>query len=119
MMDFELDLERLNTETTFVKDDKLNQHHERFEKSVISKVVLNGKDPLEEEYRIYQLQIERGRLPCGSDIFQSVLGEFVKSKTVEFSLDVNKVRNNNGRITPNKSRRGSKHSNNTTEDTNR
>jgi hypothetical protein len=56
-MDFELDLERLNTETTFVKDDKLNQHHERFEKSVISKVVLIGKDLLEEEYPYMHTQL--------------------------------------------------------------
>lgn len=103
-MDLDFGFERLNTETTFVKDEKLNQHHERFEQSVVSKVVLNGKNPLDDGYSMYKVQIERGRLPGGSQVFQSVLGELVKGKTVEFTID---------RKSANKSRPESKHSSDT------
>lgn len=100
-MDHEFGLERLHTETTFVKDDKLHQHHERFEESIEKKDVLNGKNPLEDEFKLYRVQIERDRLPSGSNIFQSVLGEFAKGKSVEFAVheardsDENRSSNNN------------------------
>lgn len=108
-MDFDFGMERIHTETTFVKDEKLSQHHERFEESVVKRAVLNGKNPLEDEYSIYRLHIERDRLPSGSNTFQSVLGEFVKGKTVDFAVREAKS-SCNGKNLQCISHRGSKHS---------
>ena len=78
-MDYSFGLETMLTETTFVRDEKLNQYHDDFENCVSSNQLFREQIQLGQSYALYQLHIERQRLPLGSPIFQTVMAEFRKN----------------------------------------
>lgn len=91
-MDHPFGFERMLTETTFVRDEKLNRYHNDFEHSVVSRHLFRSYNKLEGN-GTFTVQIDRGRLPPGSTIFQTVLAEFVKRKSEEFSYDIQRKQN--------------------------
>lgn len=82
-MDITFGIEQMVTQTTFVRDEKLKQYHDDFESCISSDGVFKKTIRLEENYQFQQINIDRGHLPRGSQIFQTVLAEFKESKLNE------------------------------------
>jgi hypothetical protein len=91
-MDYPFGFEHMLTETTFVRDEKLNRYHNDFEHSVVSRHLFSNYNKLAGN-GTFTVQIDRGSLPPGSTIFQTVLAEFVKRKSVEISFNIQRKQN--------------------------
>lgn len=74
---FELGLERLQTETTFVKDETLKKHCQQFDRDVKEERFFRQAQPVymtEMEHAIASIQ--RASLPAGSNLFQQAMEEY-------------------------------------------
>lgn len=73
----ELGLERLQTETTFVKDEVLKRHCQQFNQDLEEENIFEQARPaytIEMEHSI--TTIKRGSLPSGSSLFQQAMLEY-------------------------------------------
>lgn len=76
---FELGLERLQTETTFVKDDALKIHCQQFNEDLEEERFFRQVRPAyvtEMEHSVSSIQ--RGSLPSGSELFQQAMLDYGK-----------------------------------------
>jgi hypothetical protein len=74
---FELGLERLHTETTFVKDETLKRHCQQFNQDLEEEKIFEPTRPayaIEMEHSI--TTIRRASLPSGSNLFQQAMQEY-------------------------------------------
>lgn len=90
-MDYSFGLEQMLTETTFVRDEELKRYHYHFENLILSRHLFVNKHGREENQSRFQLKIDRGALPLGSEIFQQVLAEFVNLQYKKSALDKNET----------------------------
>ena len=84
-MEYTFGIDQMLTETMFVRDEKLDRFHDDFENSVTANHLFSNNHQDRESVSVFKLHIDRGRLPPGSIIFQTVLAEFVKRRK---SLDI-------------------------------
>lgn len=82
-MDYQFGIDQMVTQTTFVRDDKLKQYHKEFESCMTTNQLFGTKVQADENYKHFQIHFDRGQLPPGSLIFQTVLAEFLHRKSLE------------------------------------
>lgn len=81
-MDYQFGIDQMVTQTTFVRDDKLKQYHQEFESTMTTNQLFGTKVQTDESCTHFQLHFDRGQLPPGSLIFQTVLAEFLHRKSL-------------------------------------
>lgn len=85
---YELGIQRLETESTLVKDRVLQRNHEQFEKAILEEIFFTDKFCFADQNDWMNVQTKNlGKLPKGSEVLQKVIEDLIRIRQSELHTE--------------------------------